>query len=97
MSIPIPEKKDDDITNVAGLADAIASPGKADAALRNARLRDFWRLLTQNPKAFTGVCIVLFFVLVAIFGPLFIHTNPSAFSSDVLSPPDSQHWLGTTQ
>ncbi len=97
MSIPIPEKKDDDITNVTGLAGATVIPGKADAELRNARLRDLWRLLTHNPKAFAGVCIVLFFVLVAIFGPLFIHSNPSAFSSDVLSPPDSQHWLGTTQ
>jgi peptide/nickel transport system permease protein len=97
MSIPVPEKKDDDITNIGALAGTGVGAGKADTSLRNARLRDLWRLLTQNPKSFAGVCIVLFFVLVAIFGPLFIHTNPSAFSSDVLSPPSSQHWLGTTQ
>jgi peptide/nickel transport system permease protein len=97
MSIPIPEKKGDDITSIGTLTGTTVSSGKADAELRTARLRDLWRLLTQNPKAFFGVCVVLFFVLVAIFGPLFIHTNPSAFSSDVLSPPSSDHLLGTTQ
>jgi peptide/nickel transport system permease protein len=41
--------------------------------------------------------LVLFFILVALFGPLFIHTDPGALSNDVLVPPSATHWLGTTQ
>jgi peptide/nickel transport system permease protein len=97
MNIPAREKKGDDVTGLQAPGGMTVRSSKTEESLRNARLRDLWRLLTRNPKAFAGVCIVAFFVLVAIFGPLFIHTNPSAFSSDVLSPPDSQHLLGTTQ
>src|SRR5205085_10858079 len=61
------------------------------------RLRTLWRIFTINRKATIGMCIVLFFVLVALIGPLFIHTDPSAFSNDVLVPPSAAHWLGTTQ
>lgn len=60
-------------------------------------LRSLWRIFTLNRKATIGFCIVLFFVLVALIGPLFIHTDPSAFSNDVLVPPSAAHWLGTTQ
>ena len=60
-------------------------------------LRTLWRIFTLNRKATIGICLVLFFVLVALFGPLFIHTDPSAFSNDVLIPPSTAHWFGTTQ
>ena len=33
----------------------------------------------------------------AILGPVIIRQNPTAFSSDVLQPPSTAHWLGTTQ
>src|SRR5579885_2086629 len=56
-----------------------------------------WRIFTINRKATSGICVVLFFVLVALFGPLFIHTDPSALSNDVLIPPSAGHWLCTTQ
>src|SRR5713226_9463767 len=61
------------------------------------RLRILWRFFSLNRKATIGICIVLFFVLVALIGPLFIHTDPSALSNDVLVPPSAAHWLGTTQ
>jgi peptide/nickel transport system permease protein len=51
----------------------------------------------MNPKAAIGISIVLFFLLVALVGPLFIRTDPSALSDDVLLPPSAGHWLGTTQ
>src|SRR6266567_2428259 len=60
-------------------------------------LRTLWRIFTLNRKATIGICLVLFFMLVALFGPLFIHTDPSAFSNDALVPPSTAHWLGTTQ
>ncbi|HEU5368293.1 MAG TPA: ABC transporter permease, partial [Ktedonobacterales bacterium] len=44
-----------------------------------------------------GLGILGFFVLLAIFGPLIVHTDPQAFGPDVLSPPSAKHWLGTTQ
>ena len=60
-----------------------------------------WRVaaswLAANPKVAFGLGIVGFFFLVAILGPIVIHHNPNAFSSDVLQPPSTTHWLGTTQ
>ncbi|MFL5658061.1 MAG: ABC transporter permease [Ktedonobacteraceae bacterium] len=61
------------------------------------RLRDMWRLVTVNRKMSFGLAIVAFFVLVAIFGPLLFPQDPNAFSQDVLQPPSTAHWLGTTQ
>src|SRR6266704_2637262 len=53
--------------------------------------------LAANPKVAFGLGIVSFFVLVAILGPVIIRQSPTAFSSDVLQPPSTAHWLGTTQ
>ena len=68
---------------------------------RRARLqasgRRFWRVLTANRKASVGIGIVVFFVLLGLIGPLLDHTNPAALTNDVLMPPSSSHWLGTTQ
>src|SRR2546421_6581687 len=61
------------------------------------RAHALWRIVTLNRKATVGLCLVLFFVLVAFIGPLFIHTDPSALSNNVLVPPSTAHWLGTTQ
>ncbi len=51
----------------------------------------------RSAKIRLGLGIIGFFVLLAIFGPLFIQTDPQAFSPDVLSPPSAAHWMGTTQ
>ena len=49
-----------------------------------------------NLKVMIGGSIVGFFVLVALFEPLFIHQNPFAYTEGAgpLSP-SSAHWLGT--
>jgi peptide/nickel transport system permease protein len=44
----------------------------------------------------TGVLIIAFFVLLAIFGPLFVH-NPDSFVGPPLHGPSVKFWLGTTQ
>jgi peptide/nickel transport system permease protein len=72
-------------------------PGEGASSPTALRLLDLWRLFTGNRKSLVGLCIVLLFVLVAIIGPLFVHHDPNAFSSDTLVPPSAQHWLGTTQ
>ncbi len=58
-------------------------------------LRGFWRLVTINGKVMVGSGIVGFFILVAIFGPFFIHQNPLKYTFDLVEPPSSAHWLGT--
>jgi peptide/nickel transport system permease protein len=61
------------------------------------RLGAVWHFMTQNRKVSIGLGIVGFFVLLAVFGPLLVHQDPSAFSTDVLQPPSPRHLLGTTQ
>ena len=61
------------------------------------RLRDFWRTLRLNRKVSLGLGILVFFLLVAIFGPLFFRQDPNIFGPDRLQSPSTVHWLGTTQ
>jgi peptide/nickel transport system permease protein len=55
------------------------------------------RRALRSPKIVTGLVIVAFFLLMALFGPLLLHTDPSAISNDTLRPPSAAHWFGTTQ
>jgi len=64
---------------------------------RERGFRTVGRWLAANPKVAIGLGIVGFFVLVAILGPILIRQNPTALSSDVLQPPSTTHWLGTTK
>jgi peptide/nickel transport system permease protein len=56
-----------------------------------------WLRPLRAPKIAIGLGIVLFFVAVAIFGPLIDRTDPSSISRAVLQGPSAAHWLGTTQ
>jgi len=49
------------------------------------------------PKVMFGVVIVGFFILLAIFGPILVHTDPGTVTSARLQPPSLKHLLGTTQ
>lgn len=57
--------------------------------------RSIWNVLTINKKIAIGSGIVLFFILVAIFGPLMLPYNPMALSQTIKAPPSAAHWLGT--
>lgn len=48
-------------------------------------------------KTLSGLVIVGFFVLMAIFGPYLVTTNPSTMSLQMLQGPSAAHLLGTTQ
>jgi peptide/nickel transport system permease protein len=56
-----------------------------------------WRLVTVNRKVTAGSAIIGFFVLVAIFGPLFVKQSALTFNLNLNAPPSSAHWLGTDQ
>jgi peptide/nickel transport system permease protein len=60
-------------------------------------LRRFWRLVTVNRKVTAGSAIIGFFVLVAIFGPLFVRQSALTYTHSLNAPPSSAHWLGTDQ
>jgi peptide/nickel transport system permease protein len=51
---------------------------------------------TRSWKIRVGGAILLFFVLLAIVGPLFAPYNPTATGPDLFAPPSAAHLLGTT-
>ncbi len=62
-----------------------------------AGLSAFWRAVTLNGKVMAGSGIIGFFVLVALYGLLFVHQDPLAYTTDLVGAPSSAHWLGTNQ
>ncbi|MGP9581319.1 dipeptide/oligopeptide/nickel ABC transporter permease/ATP-binding protein [Brachybacterium sp. AOP35-5H-19] len=54
-------------------------------------------LLPSSGKVRVGLLIVLFFVLIAVFGPMLTSYGPRTSGSDLLQPPSASHWFGTTQ
>ncbi|GLZ29204.1 peptide ABC transporter permease [Lentzea sp. NBRC 105346] len=52
--------------------------------------------MRSNPKALTGLLLLGVFVVLAVAGPWLAPFDPSQRSSDLLLPPSSAHWFGTT-
>ena len=75
------------------VATADAVKHSTEGRQRGRLLRGFWR----SPKVISGFVILGIFVLVAIFGPVLDHTDPSALSAATLQAPSGTHLLGTTQ
>jgi peptide/nickel transport system permease protein len=76
------------------LAEAAVDPAENAVATRGSRFA--WIRGFRSGKTISGVVLLVFFILVAILGPLLVHTDPSAVSDEVLLPPSPQHLLGTT-
>jgi ABC-type dipeptide/oligopeptide/nickel transport system permease subunit len=55
------------------------------------------RIRRIKPRMAIGLAVLFFFIAVAIFGPVLVHTAPSAMSRAVLQGPSLSHPLGTTQ
>jgi len=55
----------------------------------------WWDAVRRDRKATAGAGIVLFFVLVALIGPLLVG-DPNALVGIPLQPPSAAHWFGTT-
>lgn len=55
----------------------------------------FFKKIFQNKKAATGFCILMFFVFIAIFGPLIFPYDPTVDYDNRYAPFSWEHWLGT--
>ncbi|GAC1357100.1 MAG: hypothetical protein NVS2B12_30620 [Ktedonobacteraceae bacterium] len=55
-----------------------------------------WRAMTISRKVAVGSAIVGFFILVGLFGPIIVKTDPNAISRLFIAHPSPAHWLGTT-
>jgi len=57
-------------------------------------------LLRGSPSGMIGLFILVFFTLIAIFGPWIAPQDPAAassYSDQILAAPSSAHWLGTDE
>src|SRR5215469_6878404 len=81
---------------VVAVAEDISNETNENDTSLGARLRGFWRAATANGKVTFGLIIVGFFVLLALFSPLLVHSDANAFGSDISAAPSAAHPLGTT-
>ena len=79
---------------MASVASAAAESG--DELVVSGGRRGFWRAVTANRKVTLGLIVVVFFTLLAIFGPFFVGSDVNAFGLDRSAPPSGAHLLGTT-
>lgn len=57
--------------------------------------QDAWRRLRKNKASFIGLCIIVLYVLLAIFAPILSKYDYAAMDIDgMYSPPSAEHWLG---
>ena len=65
--------------------------------LRKRKLKEFGSSVYHNKMAFVGSVILVFFILVAIFGPIIFPFDPTSIGTpqDQMNPPSGAHWLGT--
>lgn len=78
------------------MSEAIVTPKKQAKERKTGPWRDGWRSFKKNKIALIGATIVLFFVTLAIFGPLLA---PQGINDQMLSnklqAPSAEHWFGT--
>lgn len=65
--------------------------------LRFRKLKDFLHAVRHNKMALFGTVTLSFFLLVAVFGPIFVPFSTLEFGNveDMLLPPSAEHLLGT--
>jgi peptide/nickel transport system permease protein len=80
----------------AGTTD-LGARAHAEEPFEPVRRRRVWRIILRNKLAVVGCIVVLLWVILAIFAPLFTRYDPIS-SQDVyntLAAPTGAHWMGT--
>ena len=75
---------------------AVPPPDPSATAPSEGRAKRRHLRFLSSPKAATGSFILLFFTLLAIFGPTIAPHDPTARSYDLLEGPSAKHIFGTT-
>ena len=57
----------------------------------------FFKTITANKKALIGFIILLFFILIALFGPIVFPYDQSTDWANRYLGPSKEHWLGTDE
>jgi peptide/nickel transport system permease protein len=70
--------------------------GELPAAPRPARRSEFLYFAFRNWKFVLGLTVVLFFLALAVFGPMLTVHKPLDFDGPPATPPSHAYWLGTT-
>jgi peptide/nickel transport system permease protein len=58
-------------------------------------LKNLWRICKSDKSAFIGGTVVLIYLLIAIFGPIFVHLGTEQNPANAYLSPSWQHPLGT--
>lgn len=76
----------------------IKKPEKMDKVpvIKPKKINEFIYFAIRNNKLKIGLCVVLFFVLLALVGPLFTQYNWNAYTGPMSQPPSGEFWMGTT-
>ncbi len=93
MSVPSPT---DPVASIDRTGGYLGPTGQAAVAAASRATSARWRLLLRRPTFFAGAGVLLFWVVCAVFGHLFVPYNPLA--QQLLSAntaPSSAHWFGT--
>jgi peptide/nickel transport system permease protein len=64
--------------------------------MKTRKRNEFLFFAWRNIKLRIGLGVVVFFVALAIFGPMLTSYNPTDFVGPPGSPPSGQYWFGTT-
>lgn len=75
---------------------SLPSPKVNEVPAQVNRWHALWQQITGNRKASVGLIILGLFILLAILGPIILPQDPHTFTLDVLQPPSTTHWFGTT-
>jgi peptide/nickel transport system permease protein len=78
-----------------GTAEVAAVPGAATVHAAPVR-REALYFALRNRKLVVGLGVVLVFLLLALFGPLFTGDDPMAYVGPPSAAPSGQYWFGTT-
>ncbi|MBB5780030.1 ABC transporter permease [Nonomuraea jabiensis] len=65
------------------------------AAMRRNFWAGVWRVMKRKPSRMVGAVLVLGFVFMGVFGPMFYPAQLPLDPTQITAPPSWQHWLGT--